>query len=490
VLHDARKVPAGTRIECDVCVIGAGAAGIALALELAGTSARVALLESGGFEREPATDDLSRGLAFGRAYPPLHEVRSRRFGGTTDRWLGLCEPLDPIDFEAREWVPHSGWPFDFEALRGAYERAQRLCGLEDFVYDGSTWANEARPALALDPTRFVTRNLQVAPTRFGEVHRAAVTGAAHVDTFLHANAVELRSDASGARLESVRVAVLEGGSFAVRARLFVLAAGGIENARLLLASNAVRPQGIGNEHDLVGRYFMEHPHLLAGALLPASADLSLALYQAHPRGRVSSLALLAPSDALLRSERILDFSALLASEGSLPELERALAATVHEIDAAASAASPRAWILLDVCEQAPNPESRVRLASERDALGVPRVRLEWRLSALDKRSLRRGHELLARELGRAGLGRLQLMLSDDDMEWPDDLGGGAHHMGTTRMHADPREGVVDANARVHGVANLFVAGSSVFPTSGAAHPTLTVVALALRLADHLKRILG
>jgi choline dehydrogenase-like flavoprotein len=490
LLLDARSLPAGTLVEREVCVIGAGAAGIALALELAGAPFRVALLESGGFDPEPETQDLYRGRVFGRAYHPLHEVRSRHFGGSTNCWLGMCRPLDPIDFEARAWVPGSGWPFGREALRPFYERAQRICLLEDFAYEGASGAAAERPVLPLDPTVIGTRNLQLAATRFGQVHRAAVLSAPNVDTLLHANAVELRTDETGSRLESLRVATLAGGEFEVRARIFVLATGGIENARLLLASNRVRPQGVGNAHDLVGRFFMEHPHLAAGAFLPARADLPTGLYHAHPRGRVSNLALLAPSEATLRREQMLNFGALLASEGALPGFERSLARAVHEMEGAAGEPAARAIFLLNVCEQAPNPQSRVRLGDERDALGMPRVVLEWRLSPIDKRSLRRGHRILARELARAGLGRLQLMLSEDDMEWPEDLAVGSHHMGTTRMHADPRQGVVDAQCRVHGVANLYVAGSSVFPTSGAANPTLTLVALAVRLADHLKEQMG
>jgi choline dehydrogenase-like flavoprotein len=314
-----------------------------------------------------------------------------------------------------------------------------------------------------------------------------VTRAANVDTFLHANAVELVANEAGSALEGVRVAALGGSTFRVRARCVVLAAGGIENPRLLLASNRVWKAGLGNAADLVGRFFMEHPQLAASALLPASAELPLGLYRARPRGEGASVALLTPSAALLRRERIQSFAALLAGEGALPDLERSLARSVHELEAAPGEPTPRALFLLNRCEQAPNPASRVRLVEERDALGMARVQLEWRLSPGDLHSLRRGHELLARELGRTGVGRLQLMFGPGDMDWPADLGGSGHHMGTTRMHADPRQGVVDASCRVHGVANLYVAGSSVFPTCGAAEPTLTLLALAIRLADHLKR---
>jgi choline dehydrogenase-like flavoprotein len=488
LLADARRLPAGRDLEADVCIVGAGAAGIALALELAGSPLRVVLLESGGFERDEATQELGRGRIYGRSHPPLDEVRARWFGGTTNAWHGRLRPLDPIDFEAREWIPHSGWPIGARDLEPFVARAARTCGVEAPVPAAPGPA--APPPLPLDPQAFVSRELWIEPVSFGERHRAAVTGAGNVDTLLHANAVELVANEAGSALVGVRVATLAGGGFAVRARAVVVAAGGIETPRLLLASNRVQTAGLGNGADLVGRYFMEHPQLAAGALLPASASLPLGLYRPRPNAGAESVALLTPAAALLRRERIQSFAALLAGEAALPELERALATSVRALEAAPGAPSPRALFLLNSCEQAPNPASRVRLGEERDALGLPRVQLEWRLSPSDLHSLRRGHELLARELGRAGAGRLQLMLGPGDMDWPADLGGGGHHMGTTRMHEDPRQGVVDASCRVHGVANLWVAGSAVFATSGSADPTLAIVALAIRLADHLKQELA
>jgi choline dehydrogenase-like flavoprotein len=490
LLVDARSVEDSRTLEADLCIVGAGAAGIALALELVGRPLRVLLLESGGFEPEPETQALYRGRVFGRPYFRLDSARTRRFGGSTNCWLGLCRPLDPIDFEVRDWVPHSGWPFDRAHLDPFYARAHDTCRLEDPVYDGSSWASAERPALPFVGGSVSTRNLQIAPVRFGRVHRDRVTSARNVQTVLFANAVEIVANEAASAVERVRVATLSGRRFDVRARAFVLATGGIENPRLLLASNGVQREGLGNGRGLVGRFFMEHPRVVSGAWLPSSDALRLGLYRPHPRGRVENVALLTVSDATLRSERMLSFASLLAREAELPEFEVSLARMVHEMDAAPGGPADRASFLLGECEQAPNPESRVRLVEERDALGMPRVQLEWRLSALDKRSLRRGHEILARELARAGLGRLQQLLSEDDHRWPEELAGGRHHMGTTRMHADPARGVVDADCRLHGVSNLYVAGSSVFPTGGAASPTLTIVALALRLADHLRQVLA
>ncbi len=486
MLLDARSVPESGRVETDVCVIGAGAAGITLARELSGAPFRVALLESGGFDPDPATQALYRGRVYGRRYFTLDSCRSRQFGGSTNCWQGLCRPLDPIDFEAREWVPHSGWPFPAAALEPFYVRAQQVLRLEAFLYEAARWATPERPPLPFLGDAIESRVFQVSPTRLGEVYRDEILRAPNVDTWLFANVVEIETDPEARRVEAVRVATLGGRSFPVQARLFVLATGGIENARILLASSRAQSQGLGNGHDLVGRFFMEHPHVVAGAFLPSSRDVSLAFYRAHDTGRVKLAGYLTGSDSLQRAERLLGFSSFLAQDAPLPGFEQALSRVVGEADGARGAPAPRAVFFMNEIEQAPNPSSRVRLGEERDALGMPRVRLEWRLSAIDKLSIRRAHVLLARELGRAGLGRLQLMLSDDDHQWPPELGGGRHHMGTTRMHVDPKQGVVDETGRVHGVANLYVAGSSVFPTGGAANPTLTLVALALRLADHLK----
>jgi choline dehydrogenase-like flavoprotein len=136
-------------------------------------------------------------------------------------------------------------------------------------------------------------------------------------------------------------------------------------------------------------------------------------------------------------------------------------------------------------DPAPNPASRITLSDERDALGQRRAQLDWRLDSLDKHSVNRTLEIMGAALGRAGLGRLQIV-SDDDTTWPEDIRGGWHHMGTTRMSDDPKQGVVDKHCQVHGISNLFVAGSSVFPTAGSGTPTMTLVSLALRLADRIK----
>ena len=360
-----------------------------------------------------------------------------------------------------------------------------MVGLDAYDYGAERWGGEGLVPFDLGEA-FESRVLQVSPRRFGVAYRDQLVQAPNVDTYLFANLTGFAAGPEGRRVETARVATLSGRRFRVRARLFVLATGGIENARLLLASNDVQPRGLGNDHDLVGRYFMEHPHVLAGALLRSSNRISVDFYRARDAGRIQVTGLLIPSPALQRRERLLAFGSFLSPTAELPEFESALASVVAGMDRPGEPATRQAFFFMNECEQAPNPASRVRLDDERDALGVPRVRLEWRLSNLDRESLRRGHELLAGALGRAGIGRLQMMLEADDAAWPPGMVGGRHHMGTTRMHERPERGVVDPHGRVHGLENLYVVGSSVFPTSGASNPTLTIVALALRLAERIR----
>jgi choline dehydrogenase-like flavoprotein len=519
VLIDARTVVENATIDTDVCIVGAGAAGITLAREFIDQPFRVCLLESGGLEFDKDTQSLYKGQNLGLSYFPLEVARLRYFGGTTNHWDGWCRPLDAIDFEARDAVPYSGWPFDKSHLDPFYERAQSICKLGPYMYDVKNWETPNTPQLRFASDRVITTIFQHSPpVRFGKIYRDEVVGARNISTFLYANVVDIETTHTAQSITRLRVACLQGTKFWVAARLYILAAGGIENARLLLLSSKVQSAGLGNQYDLVGRFFMEHPHLESGLFLPSDSQISVALYDALRLNNARISGVLSLSPETLRNERLLNFSALLqpkswseVSEGvsSLRVIARAfrsrtipdeflkhLRNVIADIDDVTTAAY-RQWrkkgirpiellSLYNRTEQAPNPDSRVTLTEERDALGTNRVRLNWQLSAIDKRSIRRAHEIISQELGRAGLGRFKITLDDDDNAWSALLIGGGHHMGTTRMHVDPKNGVVNENSQVHGISNLFIAGSSVFPTSGYANPTLTIVALAVRLADYVK----
>src|SRR5215218_1699697 len=483
MIVDARSVPDASVIDCDVCIVGAGAAGITIAREFLGRPVRVVLLESGWLTPDTETQSLYAGEVTERPYFDLDAARSRYFGGTTNLWTGECRPLDAQDFEQRDWVPHSGWPFGLDELLPFYREAQSVCQLGPYGYTADDWRGHGVRPMAIASERIQSFAFQYSPpTRFGAVYRNEVRQAPIVVAYLGANAVDLETPTPPQRVSAVKVACLAGTSFRVAARAFVLATGGIENARLLLLSDRVQPAGLGNGHDLVGRYFMEHIYLDAAAEIRAARGAISDFYTSGhwvDGRRVRGILGLTPE--LRRREHLTNYCGVIVEPSSnlLTRLRNAIA------DVRAKP-TPRTYLVKNVMEQAPNSDSRVTLGPDRDRLGCRRTVLRWRLSTVDKFTAHRAHAILGEELARSGLGQMTSAMGREADPWPTSVRGARHHMGTTRMHADPRRGVVDADCRVHGIANLYVAGSSVFPTSGAANPTLTIVALALRLARHLE----
>lgn len=512
---DARTLPNQHQIDADVCVIGAGAAGLAIASELAGRSVRVALVESGGLDPDKDTQDLNRGEIVGQPYFPLVTASLRLFGGTTNHWSAFVQQLQPIDFELRPWVQHSGWPIAYADLAPYYERAARFLHLPKRPFDVSAWREAGRYGpLPFHEERVRTTMIQVMPAearRLGTTQRATIRDASNIDTYVFANALELVPDPDRQRVIHVRLATLTGRRFTAKAKHFIAAAGGLGNPRLLLLSSSVQTEGLGNEKDLVGRFFANHLEAPVGDLYLSDGSFDPGLYLLRPQTAGQAMAALMLSAAAQRAENLLDaefwirphpssqvsgrtpLESSLSRLGSLgvqryrSDLRRHIATVIADVDhlGARPQLGVRLFRLGIVAEQAPNPASRVTLGEDHDALGQRRLRLDWRLSQLDSVSVQRSVHVLAREVGAAGLGRVRTIFPDMGFQAVSPLGS-YHHMGTTRMHVDPRRGVVDQNCRLHGLPNLYVAGSSVFPTGGAVNPTLSIIALALRLSDHLR----
>ena len=540
MLIDTKLLRSGEVIESEICIIGGGVAGITLALEFDRAGVSVSLLESGGVGRDGATADLYHGSSSGIPYDFGDGTRSRFLGGSSNCWGGFCRPWDQEAFQYRDWVNASGWPFGLTELQPYYGRAHSVLAVPAADYRPEHWvrssweqgangpvSSSAPPyRLPVDPNNIEEIISHFSPPlKLGQAYRAELKQSRHVSVYLWANVTEIEADTSASTVRSVHVRTLSGIAAQFKARIFVLAAGGIENARVLLESHRQQHNGLGNRYGLVGRYFQDHPRLFSGTVdfveplrhnpLYDIKFHCIAEYLTVAGARISGQLRL-PFE-VQRRERLLDaqvwFRSLYAGEGE--ELVRALyrlrqrmrgrralgpglgadlgQVMTRPVDAlnysiahsSGSRRLVRSVTMEMIAETEPNPASRVLLGDEVDALGMRRVKVDWRMTNASVRTVDRTFELLAKELHDKKIARVVLGPSIAARGWPANLEGTYHHMGTTRMHESPRLGVVDVNCRIHGIGNLFVAGSSVFPTSSANHPTMTLVALALRLADRL-----
>jgi choline dehydrogenase-like flavoprotein len=495
---DARKIENNSIIEGDICIVGAGAAGISMALEWINTPYKIILLEGGGFEYEDEMQELYRGKNTGQRYFPLKVIRLHYFGGTTGHWAGFCSPFDSIDFEKRDWVAHSGWPITKTDLDPFYERAQKNLELGPYNYDVRYWQREdpSLEALPIDNDVLLNKMWQFSPpTRFGTKYRDAIVNAKNIHLYTYANVVDITANENVSSIKEVVVKNLAGKEHRVSAKKFVLACCAIQNARLLLASSKQAKHGLGNDQDLVGRYFMEHLEMKSAELWMAKPSV-FKMYD-FQWGVTKARAEVGIQPNVQREQKILNGTASflpLEAAKKMPafidmwddEGNRVKDFNNEKLDPGAGFP---VFQLSTRIEQSPNPQSRVMLDTEQDALGMPRVMLHWELTPLEKRSMRKMYKIIGEQAGIIGFGRVKLMdyLQDEkDDSWPAITGGGWHHMGTTRMSTNSKEGVVDENCKVHGISNLYVAGSSCFVTAGAPNPTLTIVALILRLSDHLR----
>jgi choline dehydrogenase-like flavoprotein len=522
---ESPTLPDQTQIEADICVVGAGAAGITLGKELTGSSLKVVLLESGGFEFEKETQALYEGESVGEPYD-LYDTRARFFGGSTNWWAGWCRPLDPDDFAVRDWVANSGWPIELRDIQPYYKRATEVCGIAMDDFDFADWRRRlnipSRSVLCDGSQRLDTH---VSPNnphrrRFGEQYRQHIGNAGNVTCYLHANVVAMHTDDTAREVKTVQVRCLDGPEFSVKARYFVLASGGIENARLLLLSNRTQTQGLGNRHGLVGRFFMDHLRLPSLPIRFLAPGRPSRLYDSmYGLKTWQSVATLCPNDSVRKQYRIGKYKSYVNAaflgednpgfEALMRQYRRAqfggpcngnmadFAKIVRHLPFVSVAAVGhyfhpdwmiRKYNLRGIIEQTPNADSRVTLSAAKDRLGCNKVRIDWRFTELDRRTSYLGQKIVAEELEAGGIAKVRDGVLGDGGDWSPEMKWTWHHMGTTRMHENEKHGVVDPDCRVHGMSNLYIAGSSVFPTGGNDLPTLTIVALTLRLTDHLKSL--
>jgi choline dehydrogenase-like flavoprotein len=540
----------------DVCVVGAGPAGLAFARSCVGRGVEVLVLESGLDVPDEAAQSLRSSEVDSPYYTPdaLAAGRARQLGGTATIWSHVTRPDDPervyarvlpaeaVDFEHRRWQPTSGWPIGMDDLAPYYDRVARSWVGGPVENRASTWSRAGRQPLPLREGPLTTLVAQYgARDVLTERYRDEILASRNVSVRLDSTVVELESDRSGSAIRRARVQRGDGSTYVVEAGVFVMAGGAVENVQTLLHSDATRPGAAGNRHDNVGRYVADHPEFLLGTIRPADPDLvnQIGLYDLHyvedrmvsglltfdqdfkrERHLLNMAAVLLPQRAGFGSpaERAIRSLRPLAS-GTLPS--QALTHLRSVVTSPGDSASVlynqlvKRWArggdykdgyvwhrggwsrpeidrsrlpVLEVhvaAEQTPERGNRLELTGEQDRLGRRRVRLRLGWSQEDRDNVLRSAAVFASEIEGSGLGTFHRWVEYTGATRP--MSYGVHHpMGGTRMHADPRLGVVDENCKVHGVSNLYVAGSSVFTTGlGYANPTLTLLALSVRLADHV-----
>jgi choline dehydrogenase-like flavoprotein len=579
-------IPDGEILKTDVCIIGAGPAGLAIAAELQGWPHQVVLLESGAFPADTAgmRDETSAAFGHGRdawnfddfqqlnlddrmptgdvSYPSAVQTRIRRFGGTSNSWSIRYTPsetgiryttLDPIDFEKRDWVPHSGWPFTKSHLDPYYARAHAFAGAGPYDYAPETWSTPKCEPYPFENTGMETRIFHFGPSRtFLAAAKAKLAGAPNITLITEATATELLTSSNCAAVTDICIKTLAGTAFRIRPKIVIIASGTIEATRLLLCSRQGNPAGLGNQNDLVGRFLMDHQAVRSGHLRLAHPD-KLAKLMFYDTRRVDGALITAKSvltEETLREKKLLNTCAAIfprrSGESTNPlrklfprgprhnspavgasvallralrarkigpaQIRQAAVAALGIVDVlyyrwrkdygmsaqdAAYHLDSGGWSVnesdltqfpalevLHLTEQVPDRDNRITLGMGNDALGMTRICQHWCLTDTDLRGVAGALHAYKAGFAKAGIGDLDLELNQGA---PQVVYASLHHpMGTTRMHDDPKQGVVDARCRVHGTENCYIAAASVFPTGGYANATLTVLALAIRIADDVK----
>lgn len=518
-LQDINEIP---EFFCDLCVIGTGAAGLAIASEMLNTRHKIMLIESGGIEHEKNTQALYDTEIVGLPHLGSTNGRFRIHGGSTTMWAGQALPLTPIDFERRDWVPYSGWPISFYDLMPYYIRATQFLLVDQMNFDTDLFSYLKVKPPTFDHSRIRYHFSKWSPTpNLRNNHLEQIKESQRCTLLLHANVTKIELDKNFKSAKQIEVHSLTAHKATVRAKYFVICTGGIETARLLLSNNQQQLNGIGNNNDLVGRFFQDHPNAMIGQLQTKNSKAIQHLFNVFHKKNLKYTVRCSASEEWQHTNQLLNMSSGITFLGNeaiyenlkdvykairdrdfnLPVFRKLLIAAKHPIGTLSPAihylTRGRSYVSNPVMrigltsEQEPNPESRVMLSEHCDMLGLPKTKLQWKLTELTRHTIQKFSMTLRDEFQRSNMGDIvfEPWLFDQSANWESNLEDQFHHCGTTRMHNSVKHGVVDRHCCVHDIENLYIGSSSVFPTSGHSNPTLTIIALCMRLADRLKNIL-
>lgn len=456
-------------LQADLCIVGGGAAGITLAVELAGTGVDVLLIESGGTKPDPPTQALYEGSANGINPSYLRTSRLRFFGGTTNHWTGYCRPLDKSDF-------HS-WPISYEELSPYYRKAAELIDIFDPTDPDKVlehFKSHQEKPLLIDSESFRTHVFHQRPVSFNSLFRTKIDEASNIRVITEANLTSINLD-STEQIKEIEARSLSGKSLTIRAYNYALCCGGLENPRILLNSEIAQIDRSGK----LGVGFSEHPFgISADMVLPdqLTKSFNLDYWASHARSSEGFnepvKLVIGPKENELTNSWPNFYLMLDRKADSLP-LKDGIISLVG--------GSKTHFQITAVLEQQLEDSNKVSLSDETDILGLRKIHVDWNYSEQD-----RVKELLTRfaqEMGWTFNGRLRRRPFNDHFL-------ANHHIGTTRMGSSSDDSVVDIHGRFHTLNNLYLCGSSVFPKAGASNPTLTIMALSIRMADHFKSQAG
>jgi choline dehydrogenase-like flavoprotein len=527
LIVNAEEFSESKEFSCDICIIGAGVAGIVVARELLSSNKSLIMIEAGHEIYNESMQNLYRSNHKPEVFPDTSVSRLRMLGGSSNHWENSTERLDPIDFEKRSWVSDSGWPFSYTTLEPFYEAAERYCGVGDYddAYSLDYWLKKAPfddsfPDSQVMKTAIIKSSL--IPVRFFQHYGPDLLQSDDLQIISGANITEIDYNHENENVNSISFKTIKSIKHTVKAKLFIMCLGGIENARMLLTFNQVYDNKIGNLYDNVGRYFMEHPTIRGAHFYPLNGRLP-SIYEGiykdkillkarlklkedsqykYETNNLRMILLSRTGEALshgVSSAHILsnDFTNADISDDFGTHLVNVL----NDIDVLANIFTKKAfdyelnedvfkfsgYQLISMIEQTPDRKNRITLSDKVDVLGLKKVNIDWTISDDDKDLAWRSLDLISKDPSINRKGRFRVLKEREGRLWNSQLGFGQHHIGTTRISSSYKTGVVDSKCRVYGTKNFYIGGSSVFPTGGHVPPTLTIVAMSIKLADDIKR---
>jgi choline dehydrogenase-like flavoprotein len=504
-------------IKTTVCVVGSGPAGAFVAVELAKNEIDVLVLEAGTHEVDSSTDEmLDQVVVSGHA--DLNFGFSRQFGGSSNLWSGRVASLEPIDIAKRDWIPFSGWPFGYSELHRYYAQVLEIMDIpySELLDIKQNRSKEFFPIFdqniyhGLDIKRFCWND---PPFNTGSYLRENSSG--HGNRLRYCMGAKVRrlyQTHDGRLITHVEMILPDGNTMFVSAKIFVIAAGGLETPRILFNSDSVYFEGIGNRHGVLGKYLQTHPKADMGILVlnhkiltnsPLFSDQSRNGYRVRfglglnpdTQKKLESLNHYVQLSPLLEYQTTRLFEAFKGSSalklpfinrsrflrGGLPRLGLIVFEAIGRIARLQQRA--RMFVLRGFLDQFPDPANHVSRSQRLDSHGDPMIDINWSFSSRDKKTVVSFFNHLDSVFRTHRLGHIETNIANME-EWPL-TAIHSHFIGTTRMGEISTHAVVDPDCRVFGTNNLYISGPSTWPTGGYANPFLTIAALSLRLGSHL-----